>query len=108
MIDYEKAEKALNYLKDTDKPYAQAKTRVEWLDHKRKLIINTAISESEQKTAAAKEAEAYASQDYIGWLEEYKDAVYECELLKAQRKSAELQWETWRSVNSARKQGQVI
>lgn len=99
-------EKALQYLAHTDEKYANARARVKYLDHKRKTIKATAYLEA-AGTINERESYAYTSAEMVAFLEEYKNAVYDEQILLSKRKSAELAIEIWRSKNANRRQGNI-
>lgn len=99
-------EKALNYLAQTDEPYAKAKARVKYLDYKRHTIKATALLEA-TGTVGERESIAYTSPEMKAFLEEYREAVYDEQILASKRKSAELAIEIWRSQNSNRRVGMI-
>ena len=106
MIDYNDADKALNYLKGTDREAAQAKALLSALDDQKKTILAVEFLNCEG-SAAERSQRALASDMYIEHIIKVKDATFDFELLRNQRKSAELQIEMWRSVNSNRNKGNI-
>ena len=99
-------EKALRYLASTDEEYARAKAHVKYMEHKRKTIKAAQFLEAEG-TIQQKESLAYDSQAMRDHLEEYKDAVYDEQILVSKRKSAELAIEVWRSMNANQRKGNI-
>ena len=100
-------EKALNYLAKTDEEFARAKAMVKYLEHKRKTIKAEAYLRAPGNTINERESNAYCCQEMRDFLEEYKDAVYDEQILASKRKSAELAIEVWRSKNANRRTGNV-
>lgn len=100
-------DKSLRYLATTDKEYADAKATVKYLEHKRKTIKAMQYLKHTDGTIQEKESKAYASQEMIDFLEEYKNAVYDEQILQNKRKSAELAIEVWRSENANRRKGNI-
>lgn len=108
MITDEAAEKALRYLASTDEQLGELVGLVKGLEHRMKTEKAIAFLQSGQKSVAAKEAEALASDNYLAMLQTYEEAVTDMETVKAKRKTRELGIEVWRSQNSNRRQaGQV-
>ncbi len=103
----EDAEKALDYLKETDEPDAKFKARIEYLKEKKKTVIAWEQSESNEKSQAAKEQEAYNSAGYRGWMEEYQSALIDFHIMHNRRLTASLQIEVWRSINANTRQGNI-
>tara|TARA_R110001583_G_scaffold8832_3_gene41748 strand:+ start:235 stop:555 length:321 start_codon:yes stop_codon:yes gene_type:complete len=106
-MEFEEAEKALEFLKNTDEQAAQMKSTKEWLYEKKKTILAMAMALSESKTQSGKEADAYASKSYQTWLLSYKDAVYDFETNRNKRLSAAIQIDIWRSYNANTRQGNI-
>lgn len=106
MINYEDAEMALNYLKSTDEEAARAKAHYMALDDVKKSVL-AAQYEKQQGSAADKAQKALESMEYCLHLEKINEAFLVWEILRNRRKSAELQIEMWRSVNSNMKKGNI-
>jgi len=107
VITTETAEKALDYLKSTDQQDAELKARLEYLKEKKKNVLAFAQEESDKTSQAAKEQDAYASIQFVEWLDEYKAATYDYLLCHNRRASASLQIEVWRSLNANQRQGNI-
>jgi|TARA_R110000751_G_scaffold40588_2_gene95870 formylmethanofuran dehydrogenase subunit E len=106
-MEFEEAEKALDFLKNTDDEAAKIKASKEWLYEKKKTILAMSMAESTSKTQSGKEADAYASQSYQTWLLSYKDAIYDFETIRNKRLSAAIQIDIWRSYNANTRQGNI-
>lgn len=78
------------------------------IEAQKKTVLSVQLLDSDLKTVARKEAEAYASLAYRKWIESYKNAVYEYEVIRNTRSYYTLIFECWRSEHSARKQGAII
>ena len=61
----------------------------------------------DEGSAAEKLKKAEGSTDYHNHLEKLRNANMEWELIRNKRKSAELQIEMWRSINSNQRKGNV-
>lgn len=107
MIDYSDAEKALEFLKSTDKEAARAKARAEALDDAKKTVLALVYNEFGEGSAADRQKKAEGSEDYNRHISALESARVEWETLRNQRKTAELQIEMWRSVNSNQRKGNV-
>lgn len=105
MIDEKTAEKALNYLAETDEPAAKAKSLMLALEKQEKTVLAVSYMNSQGRSVQDREYEARKSIEYLDWQEKYKDAVYEHELYRNKRSRAELTIEFWRSLNANRRQG---
>lgn len=100
------AEKALDYLVETDEKSAQAKALMLFIEDKKKTVKATQMANMDG-SISGREMEALASDEYKAVCDEYRDAVYDYEMLRNRRKSAELTIELWRSMNANRRQGNV-
>jgi len=100
-------EAALNFIRDQSRPLADARALAKYLEQKRKSLKAAAYLESDGKTVSDKESAAYTDADYLQCLEDYKDAVYQAELLTNQMKAAELRIEVWRSLNANSRRGHL-
>lgn len=108
MISNERLDKCINYLAETDQPYAKAKSFMLGIEHQKNTILGVQQLESDLKAVANKRADAYTSKAFEEWRREYRDAVYDFEILKNKRVTATLIIDVWRSEFSARKQGIVL
>ncbi len=108
MISADRRDSCLNYLSDTDKPYAHAKMMVVKCEDQKATILAREFLHSDQKTMDAKKADSYTSPAYREWREGHRNAVYDFEILRNQRINAALIIELWRSEFSARKMGIVV
>ncbi len=106
MINYNDAEKALNYLVDTDEDAARAKVLYEGLYEQRKTI--RAVSFLNASGSAAERTEkALASESYQEHLNLIKDAQIDFKILRNKRFTNQSIIEMWRSVNSNQKKGNI-
>lgn len=106
MINYDDAEKALNYLVNTDEECGRAKALYDGLYEQRKTIravqfLNTTGS------AAVRMETALSSQEYKEHLSMIRDAQIEFEILRNKRITNQSIIEMWRSVNSNQKKGNI-
>jgi hypothetical protein len=102
----ERLERALCFIRDKAKEYAQAKaTRIHIMEFRKskKAILMRTAELAGAKTAAAQEREAYANDEYVELLEALKVAVEIEEALRYQIKAAELKIEVWRTKESTRR-----
>jgi alpha-ketoglutarate-dependent taurine dioxygenase len=104
MIDQEAAEKASQYLVDTAFAYGASRARMFKADKMLNHVRSVVFIHSGATTAAAREAEAYASPEYLAAIEELRAATEEAEKLKAAREAAEVRVDLWRTI-SARQRG---
>ncbi|WP_086931582.1 hypothetical protein [Agarilytica rhodophyticola] len=107
MIDINDAEKALDYLKSTDKEAARLRALSGALDDMRKTMIALLYNEETEGSAADRLKKAEGSEHYKNHIESLRNANEEWYLIQNQRKSAELQIEMWRSINSNQRKGNI-
>jgi hypothetical protein len=105
MITEERAEAAVEYLRDTADLYGQTCGRLALAEKNLNRIKALQTIEAPGKSVAERETLAYASEAYAKALEELRDATTERETMRARRDAAELTIEVWRSQYSGRKAG---
>lgn len=105
-ISDERLQKSLHYLASTDIEAAKAKAYVEGLSEQRKTI-KAIIFQTSQGTNQAREASAYASDEYINHIDKLQKAIESFETLKNKRLTESLIVEVWRSCNANRRHGNV-
>lgn len=107
MIDVGDAEKALDYLKGTDREAGRLKTYASAQDDLKKTIIALTYNDLKEGSAADRLKKAEGSEHYRAHLEKLRKANEEWEVMRNMRKSAELQIEMWRSINSNQRKGNI-
>ena len=103
MISEDRAEAAVEYLRDHAAAIGQARGRQQFAENSLRRV--KALNMPEEGSVAERERIAYASPEYLAALNELRDAVAEYETIRALREAAVYTIECWRSQNSARKQG---
>lgn len=106
MISDEKLQKALTYMAETDEPAAKAKSFLAGLEKQEKTILATQFGDRSGGVEERKQS-AYRSEAYETWKNKYQTAVYDYELMRNKRQTAELIVECWRSINANRRHGNV-
>ena len=106
MINYDDAQKALNFLVDTDIDYGRAKSLYDGYYEQRKTIRASVFLNSEGSAALRMEI-ALDSRAYREHLSLMRDAQMDYEILRSQRLTNQIIIDMWRSVNSAQKMGNV-
>jgi hypothetical protein len=99
-IDQERAAGAVEYLINSAAEYGAARADAIRAEAMLRVVKALAMKSSDERSAAAQEREAYASEPYLRAVDDLFDAVKAAETLKAQRESAVATIETWRSLNS--------
>lgn len=107
MIDQVRAEKALDYLAHSDEMCAKARSYMLGLERQEKTILSIEILKSQGSSVQEREAQARTSENYKDWMVKYEGAVYDFEVLRNRRTTAELLIEFWRSLNANRRGGNV-
>lgn len=106
MIDEISPFKALDFIRDNARVYAQAKAEVTYMLEYRKSLKAILMIQCDAKTESAKESYAYAHPDYLKHLLGLKQAIENAETLRWQMVGAEAKIEVWRSLeSSARAEG---
>ncbi len=96
----ERASKAVQYLIDTAAEYGAARADAGRADDMLRVIKALIMAQSNEKTAAAQEREAYASDKYREAIDTKFAAVRDSETLRAKRDAAVQTIEAWRSMNA--------
>lgn len=108
MIDYNDAEKALDYLKSTDNEAARLRAYADALDDLKKNVVAMLVNGITEKLSAAdKLKQAEGSQEYHSHIEKLRKAKEDWFIIQNKRNSAVHQIEMWRSVNSNQRRGNI-
>lgn len=100
MTAQHKAEKATQYLIDSAAEIAAAKSDLVKAENMLRVVKSLAMKHSDEKSAAAQEREAYASQQYLAAVNELATVAGDFEKLRSLREAAKMQIEYWRSLNA--------
>lgn len=101
------ADEALEYLAETDAETAAAKADMENAENQKKATL-AIIMASLTGSIAQRKMEAEADPRYDEKCLKHTSCIYEYELLKNKRKTAELEFEYWRTVSANQRAGQVV
>jgi len=104
LIHEDRAESAVEFLRDTAEQYGQMRGRVAYAEGNLRRVKALEMLNKEGGLGM-REAEALGSDAYLAALEDEQNAVAEYETLRAKREAAVLTIEVWRSQNSTRRQG---
>jgi hypothetical protein len=103
----EQAEKAMNYLAESEESFANLKAQHQALKERIKIEKASLIMESPESSQAGKVAWAEANIAYLNAVSDWESCMADFYLVEAKRKRAELSIEMFRSVNSAQKKGNI-
>lgn len=92
--------KAVDYMVEKSKEFAQAKANRAHLEHFRKSKKALLMNACTEKAIAAREQYAYSHPEYLAVLDGIKAAVEAEELLRWRLEAARLRVEVWRSENA--------
>ncbi len=106
MITEERAEKAVEYLRDSATAYGQARGSMAYCEANLRRVKALEMM-GKSGSLGDREAAAYASDAYLKALGALESVTTEYETTRALREAAIYTIETWRSQNSTRKQGHV-
>lgn len=106
-ITDEEVEKAIHYLAESAKPFAEWKARMKYLDHNRKAVKAAESLRQKGKSMTENNTRAEASEVYKQALMDYKEAVEEFTLIEAYRFAAETKIATWRTISSSLRRGNI-
>ena len=99
-ITQQRAEEATEWLIHNAHAGAVAKAVKERCEHRLRVVKSLAMKASGEKSAAAQEREAYASQEYQDAIDELYEATVEFETYQARRYAAQEVAQVWRSINA--------
>jgi hypothetical protein len=101
--------KAVDFIRDNGKVYAQAKAERIYLEEYRKSLKAILMKKSMENAVNAQEREAYSHPEYVELLEGLRDAVVAEERLRWEMVAAQARVEVWRSQEASnRVEGKVI
>jgi hypothetical protein len=93
--------KALDYLRDHAEEYGRCKANVIYLQEFRKSKKSLLMNQSDLKTESAKEAFAYAHEEYQDHLAAIRVAIEEYESMRWLMVAAQAKIDVWRSLESS-------
>jgi hypothetical protein len=108
MITLEEVEHAIQRMAETDQDNARARAAVDYTKHLAKTAYAVAFIESQSKTVSGREASAQISEDYGSAMQRQRDAQYDAEILRTERKRLEITIDLYRTISSARNHGQIL
>ena len=103
------ADAALQFLRDTASKAGQAKAHVVYMENFVKVVKSQCMRESDSRSVAGQEVDAYCNPKYLEALKAQKEAIEAHETLYWKRIAAEATIEAWRSRNATRRsEGKMV
>jgi len=106
MLSDERAERAVEYLRDKADEYGAACGLAKFLDHKRRVVRGQIFLTSEG-TVAQREAIAESSAEYLEVITQLQNAETDKQILATKFKAAELTIEVWRTQAANVRKGNI-
>lgn len=100
MIDFERAEKAAEYIRDNAEQYGHLVGHCKGLEQQRKVVYGLAFRDA-SGTVAERDAVAHSSPEFKVICEDIENAWADKTTIETKIKAAELTIELYRSVNAA-------
>jgi len=107
MISTDRLQRALTYLAETDEKCAKAKAYLSGLEEQTKTIFGMEYLQVSGPVEERK-AKAYVSKPYQDHLAKIVEATTDYEIMRNKRLTEELIVDVWRSINAARRTGNII
>jgi hypothetical protein len=93
--------RAVDFIRDNGKVYAQAKAERIYMEEYRKSLKAILMKQSMETAVNAQEREAYSHPDYVKLLQGLRDAVEIEERLRWEMVAAQARVEVWRSQEAS-------
>jgi hypothetical protein len=97
-------EKAIRYIQEHAERYAKAKGDVAYTENYLKVVKAQQMNKSESSSLGQREADAYATEDYVGAILAHKQAVEEEAHLKFMLIAAQARIEVWKTTQYTARQ----
>jgi hypothetical protein len=97
-------EKAIRYIQENAEKYAKAKGDVAYTENYLKVVKSQQMNKSESSSLGQREADAYASADYLQAITANKQAVEEEAHLKWMLTAAQARIEVWKTTQFTMRQ----
>ena len=106
MIKEQSIEKAVDWLRDTANAYGTMRGHVQYTEANLRRVKALEMS-GKVGGVGEREAAAYASDAYLAAMVEYRNAVAECETMRALREAADLRIRVWQTQESSSRRGVI-
>jgi hypothetical protein len=100
-------EELLHFLLDSAPEVGALRAGALKAEHMIRVTRSHAFLLSRASSAAAREAEAYASEQYLGAINAHVDAVQSLEVMLAKRRAAETWIEAWRTASATQRAARI-
>jgi len=109
MISEERLEKALIYRAKTDEEHAKLKTKVEYLDWKKKKLKGDFITNkcSDNLSLGVRSEKWYASEDYGKFIEEHSEVYEKFNVMDNKRKTEGIIIDLFRTLEASRRKNNI-
>ena len=109
MITEQRLEKALIYRAETDEPHAKLKTRVEYLEWKKKKLKGDFITNkcSDNLSLGVRSEKWYASEEYGKFIEEHSKEYEKFNILDNKRKTEGIIIDLFRTLEASRRKNNI-
>jgi hypothetical protein len=107
VISDKDVERALDYLRDSVEPCAQARANRLYMEQWVKTVKAKVQTEQKGMTVAAADAVAACSPAYLDALQAMKEAINEDERCRFLREAANIKIEAWRTQSSNERAGRI-
>ena len=109
MITEQRLEKELIYRAETDEEHAKLKTKVEYLDWKKKKLKGDFITNkcSDNLSLGVRSEKWYASEEYGKFIEEHSKEYEKFNVLDNKRKTEGIIIDLFRTLEASRRKGNI-
>ena len=109
MITEQRLEKALIYRAETDEEHAKLKTKVEYLDWKKKKLKGDFITNkcSDNLSLGVRSEKWYASEEYGKFIEEHVEVYVKLNIIDNKRKTVVIIIDLFRTLEASRRKNNI-
>ena len=109
MISEQRLEKALIYRAETDEEHAKLKTRVEYLDWKKKKLKGDFITNkcSDNLSLGVRVEKWYASEEYGKFIKEHREEYEKFNVMDNKRKTEGIIIDLFRTLEASRRKNNI-
>jgi hypothetical protein len=96
-------EKAIRYIQENAEKYAKAKGDVAYTDNYLKVVKSQQMNKSESSSLGQREADAYASNEYVQAINANKEAIEQESHLRWMLEAAKARIEVWKTMEYSKR-----